>query len=75
MIARNILMAIGTPADTADKWVPWLNMTMINYEITTPQRQAMFLAQLAHESGSLSTSVRTSIIQPKPCDVSSKSTF
>jgi putative chitinase len=52
MIARNVLMSIGTPADTADKWVPWLNMTMLNYEITTPQRQAMFLAQLAHESGS-----------------------
>ena len=52
MIARNVLMSIGTPADTADKWVPWLNMTMLTYEITTPQRQAMFLAQLAHESGS-----------------------
>jgi putative chitinase len=25
---------------------------MLTYEITTPQRQAMFLAQLAHESGS-----------------------
>ena len=45
-------MAIGTPAERADKWVPWLNMTMLTYEITTPQRQAMFLAQLAHESGS-----------------------
>jgi putative chitinase len=52
MIARNVLMSIGTPAERADKWVPWLNMTMLTYEITTPQRQAMFLAQLAHESGS-----------------------
>lgn len=51
MIARNVLMSIGTPAERADKWVPWLNMTMLTYEITTPQRQAMFLAQLAHESG------------------------
>lgn len=45
-------MSIGTPADTADKWVPWLNMTMLKYDINTLQRQAMFLAQLAHESGS-----------------------
>jgi putative chitinase len=44
-------MSIGTPADTADKWVPWLNMTMLKYDINTLQRQAMFLAQLAHESG------------------------
>ena len=51
MITRSILMSIGTPADTADKWVPWLNMTMLKYDINTLQRQAMFLAQLAHESG------------------------
>jgi len=44
-------MSIGTPADTADKWLPWLNMTMLKYDINTLQRQAMFLAQLAHESG------------------------
>jgi putative chitinase len=52
MIDRNVLMAVGTPLDTADRWVPWLNMTMIKYQIDTPERQAMFLAQLAHESGS-----------------------
>lgn len=52
MIARNVLMSIGTPAERADKWVPWLNMTMLKYDIDSPQRQAMFLAQLAHESGS-----------------------
>jgi putative chitinase len=51
MITRSILMSIGTPADTADKWVPWLNMTMLKYDINTLQRQAMFIAQLAHESG------------------------
>jgi putative chitinase len=51
MIDRNVLTIIGTPAETADRWVPWLNMTMLKYDINTPQRQAMFLSQLAHESG------------------------
>lgn len=36
----------------ADVFVPYLNKTMEQYEINTPLRQAMFLAQLAHESGS-----------------------
>ena len=52
MITPATLQNIAVTAANADKWVPWLNMTMLNYEITTPQRQAMFLAQLAHESGS-----------------------
>lgn len=36
-----------------DRFVGPLNDTMDGYEIDTPERQAMFLAQIAHESGSL----------------------
>jgi putative chitinase len=52
MIDSGVLTAIGTSKATADRWVPWLNMTMLKYDITSPERQAMFLSQLAHESGS-----------------------
>lgn len=51
MINAGVLRTIGASQETADKWVPWLNMTMAKYDINTPRRQAMFLAQLAHESG------------------------
>jgi hypothetical protein len=34
----------------ADVFVPYLNKTMKVYSIDTPLRQAMFLAQLAHET-------------------------
>lgn len=51
MINAGVLRAIGAPQERADQWVPWLNMTMHKYDINTPRRQAMFLAQLAHESG------------------------
>ena len=37
----------------ADQYLPYLNQAMIQGGINTPQRQAMFLAQLAHESGQL----------------------
>lgn len=51
MINAGVLQALGTSQGTADQWVPWLNMTMHKYAINTPRRQAMFLSQLAHESG------------------------
>lgn len=35
------------------KFVTPLNMCMVRYEINTPRREAAFLAQIAHESGSL----------------------
>lgn len=35
----------------ADVFVKYLNEAMVKYEINTPQRQAAFIAQCAHESG------------------------
>lgn len=37
---------------SVDAFVPYLNKAMAKYGINTPQRAAMFLSQLAHESGS-----------------------
>ena len=51
MIGRDVLLALGVSSADADKYLPFLNMTMLKREINTPVRQAMFLSQLAHESG------------------------
>lgn len=41
------------PEAQATQYLPYLNGAMIEADITTPLRQAAFLAQLAHESGEL----------------------
>lgn len=41
------------PSATLDKYVPLLNVTMDRFEINTPVRIRMFLAQVGHESGQL----------------------
>jgi putative chitinase len=46
------IMPSATPARIAN-FIGHLNATMDEFGITTPKRQAAFLAQLAHESGSL----------------------
>jgi putative chitinase len=51
MITADVLRAIAVTPANAEKWLPWLNKTMDKYDINSPRRQAMFLAQLAHESG------------------------
>ena len=43
----------GLKRSTADAYIDHLNAAMEAYAITTPQRQAAFLAQVAHESGEL----------------------
>ena len=39
--------------DRAAQFLPHINSAMLEFAITTPARQAAFLAQIAHESGSL----------------------
>jgi len=51
MIEAYVLKTLGVAPDNIDKYLPWLNMTMLKYDINTPVRQAMFLSQIAHESG------------------------
>lgn len=41
------------PDDKAQQYLPYLNSAMNEAKITTPERRAAFLAQLAHESGQL----------------------
>jgi putative chitinase len=42
-----------TPARTIDDFLEPINKTLEHFEINTPQRIAMFLAQVGHESGGL----------------------
>lgn len=42
----------ATDANIA-KYLPWLNVTMSEFQVNTPQRVRMFLAQVGHESGQL----------------------
>lgn len=47
------LQAIMPDLPNPEEYLPYLNAAMTEAEITTPLRQAAFLAQLAHESGEL----------------------
>ena len=54
MITLDELRAIMPHAGPrAEQFIEPLNDAMLEFEINTPQRQAAFLAQIAHESGSL----------------------
>lgn len=46
------IMPHADPA-RASQFLPHINSTLLEFDITTPARQAAFLAQIAHESGSL----------------------
>jgi putative chitinase len=45
--------AMGIPLARAEKWAPALTLAMESGKINTRLRQANFLAQIGHESGSL----------------------
>lgn len=46
--------AAGISDALADRWYPSIISAMNEFKITTPQRQAAFLAQVGHESGGFS---------------------
>jgi putative chitinase len=45
------LIACGATPGDADRFISPLNLAMIEFNITTIERPAMFIAQVAHESG------------------------
>jgi predicted chitinase len=45
------LVAIGVSSEDREVYLPHLPSAMTEFDITTPLRQAAFLAQLSHESG------------------------
>ena len=49
-VADVVAIAPRAPRETLNSLVPNLNRTLFEFEITTPLRQAHFMAQIAHES-------------------------
>jgi putative chitinase len=49
--AEKLQEAFDLEDGTAEKYIDALNAAMEEFEINTPERQAMFLAQCCHESG------------------------
>jgi putative chitinase len=54
---------------TLEKYVDALNETLEKYEITTPQRIAMFMAQVGHESGGLTITEESLNYRPERLQV------
>lgn len=54
LTSQQIAAAIQCPLPLAVRWTDALNAAMALHDIATPQRQAAFLSQLAHESAHLS---------------------
>ena len=51
MTPETLAQAVGFTLPTARLWIEPLEKAMARFDITTPRRQAQFLAQSAHESG------------------------
>ena len=57
MTPRQLAIATGARIDRASEWLPFVAAAMAEFDIDTLARQAMFLAQIGHESGGLRWSV------------------
>lgn len=53
MTPSQLAQCTGAPLERAAKWHPYITVAMAEFGINTPERQAMFLAQIGHESGCL----------------------
>lgn len=53
MNARELALCTGARIDRAAEWLPSIVDAMAEFQISTPARQAAFLAQIGHESGGL----------------------
>lgn len=53
MTPAQLARATGARIDRAAENLPWLELSMETFGITTPARQAAFLAQIGHESEGL----------------------
>lgn len=50
---KDLARATGARIDRATEWLPHIAAAMLEFDISTPARQAAFLAQIGHESGGL----------------------
>ncbi len=53
MTPKELAMCTGARIDRATEWLPHIEAAMREFNISTPLRQAAFLAQIGHESGGL----------------------
>jgi putative chitinase len=53
MTPQQLARCTGARIDRATEWIPYIEAAMAEYGITTPARQAAFLAQIGHESVNL----------------------
>ena len=53
MTPVQLAKATGARIDRATEWLPVIESAMLEFGINTQQRQAMFLAQIGHESGGM----------------------
>ncbi len=65
MNAETLSAAIGITLEAAGKWVDPVALACIRAKLETPRRQAMFLAQVAHESAGFTRLVESLDYSPK----------